>query len=264
MGRLTSVTLQVGSWTLYHLFVTSFIAPLLCKLTLTHFDDYNEERKKETQLRAASISFLVQTFGVITIVVKNSDNMRKSDLVFSNIDQWILITVISYCFSDIIMQLIWKMKRKPWQYLHHIYAIGIGGFVILINETYLSSASFKFTTELFIPILELLLLHDLTIKDNEIFRSWALIFFLCYYTFQIFFTLIYYYGILVRDRNPITRKLDKDSTLNYVGGGLVIEAINLYSFITICYIYWQNRSQNDETDSEDNDESDKSDESEWL
>ena len=54
MGCLGIVTLQIVVWMLYHLFIINVIAPLLCKLKLKRFDDYNEEMKKESRLRWVS------------------------------------------------------------------------------------------------------------------------------------------------------------------------------------------------------------------
>ncbi|XP_076806349.1 uncharacterized protein LOC143449901 isoform X2 [Clavelina lepadiformis] len=249
MGCLGIVTLQIVVWMLYHLFIINVIAPLLCKLKLKRFDDYNEEMKKESRLRFASLLYVVKTAcgAMVLLILPGDDTYRLYNLWgYTNLTRCFLLMTICYCFADILMQLIWKVRRKPWQNLHHVYIITLGGFVILVNEILLSSASFKLMADVFIPFLELLALQELRMNDNKTFRRSIMTYFAAYTIFVILFIPIHYYQFYVRERYSETRKLDEVSLIYCMVGGIALDLASFYSFLIISHIYWKGSSKKEE------------------
>ncbi|CAK8686954.1 unnamed protein product [Clavelina lepadiformis] len=137
MEGLVSFTLEIVGWMLCNILEMNFVTALLSRLMLKRFHNYNEEKKKEVLVRFTSLLFVLKVaYSTIVFFMLTDHKIRKSHNIWGYYDfyKWILVMIVSYCFADILIHLIWQVKRKPWQYLHHIYGIGFGGFVILIQN----------------------------------------------------------------------------------------------------------------------------------
>ncbi|XP_076806191.1 uncharacterized protein LOC143449761 [Clavelina lepadiformis] len=240
MEGLVSVTLEIMAWILCNILEMNYVSPLLSRLMFERFDNYNEERKKEVLLKFTSFLHVLKiAYSIIAFFILTDDKLRESHNLWGyfHFYQRILVMIVSYCLADILMQLIWKVKRKPWQYLHHIYGIGIGGFVILINITFLSSASFNLTPDVFAPFTGLLAFIGFGMNDNKYFRGYTFVSLGAYVIFQASSIPSNYYQFFFKEHD-----LDEESIICYIFGGMVLDCSTFYSFVVICYIYYINSS----------------------
>ncbi|CAK8686952.1 unnamed protein product [Clavelina lepadiformis] len=237
MERATLITLEIVGWILCNLIEMNFVTPLLSRLMLQHFDSYNEERKKEILLKFKSLLYFLKiAYSIIAFLILTDDKIRESINHWSYLDfyEWILVMIVSYSLADILTHLFWSMKREPWQYLHHIYGIAIGGFVILMNETLLSSVSFNLMPHVFAPFTGLLAYNDLRLNEDKYFRGYANLCLAAYVVSQACTIPNHYYRLLLR-----AQELDDKFLMYYIAGGTALDFASFYSFVIICNIYWR-------------------------
>ncbi|XP_076806132.1 uncharacterized protein LOC143449708 [Clavelina lepadiformis] len=238
MEGLVSFTLEIVGWMLCNILEMNFVTALLSRLMLKRFDNYNEEKKKELLVRFTSLLFVLKVaYSTIVFFMLTDHKIRKSHNIWGYYDfyKWILVMIVSYCFADILIHLIWKVKRKPWQYLHHIYGIGFGSFVILLNATLLSSASFNLMPDVFAPFTGLLALIGFGINEDKSYWEVTVVGLGAYIVFQACSIPIHYCRFSFKEHD-----LDDESLSNYTMYGMLLDFAIFYSFVTICLIYWIN------------------------
>ncbi|CAK8686950.1 TLC domain-containing protein 4-like [Clavelina lepadiformis] len=238
---MLSVILQVMGCLFVIIFVMTFIAPMLCRMTLRQFDSLAEDRKKDLKLRASTILYAscASSVSFYLLAIDESSIHRDKLWGHSKLAQWNLAMAVGYSFADILMHLKWKQKIDPLMYVHHVYAVGTGGFAFLANRTILYFTTLRIMSEVSTPFLEIIIsMHHLGMHNNKIYLVAALLNFLAFAIFRIFLIPFHYYSFYMAEPFSGKRQLDYVTFYWWFTGAVALDILNIHWFIKIFKIYW--------------------------